>query len=291
MLTLLTTLAFIGQPAPLSDHNKAAIAFVRGHQTPSGGFATLMPAKGMEAVPSIRTTRTGLRALRLLGGEPANPDAVLRFVKACHDPKTGGFADRPGLAPDPISTSVALMILSDLKLPTDNYLAPALKFMGETTKNFEQIRMVAPGLEQLKVTVPQAADWLKIIDQARNADGSYGKGPGQTRSTGLYVVAQQRLGGKPESNDVVLKILRAGQRPDGGFGGEQAGPSDLEACYRIVRLFSRLNAQPDHPDKLRTFIASCRNADGGYAPQAKAASTLHGTYYATIVTHWLQGGK
>ena len=59
----------------------------------------------------------------------------------------------------------------------------------------------------------------------------------------------------------------------------------------MVRLFSRLNAQPDRPQKLRAFIASCRNADGGYGTRPGEPSSLHGTYYATIVRHWLNGGK
>ena len=68
-----------------------------------------------------------------------------------------------------------------------------------------------------------------MIDRARNSDGSYGQGPGKARTTALYVVAQQRLGGKPESDEAVLEVLRAGQRADGGFGGDKEGGSHLEA--------------------------------------------------------------
>ena len=88
----------------------------------------------------------------------------------------------------------------------------------------------------------------------------------------------------------MLKVLRDGQRPDGGFGDDE-GSSDLEACYRVVRLFSRLNALPERPEKLRKFIARCRNPDGGYGRRPNDPSSLHGTYYATIVRHWLDGGK
>jgi hypothetical protein len=89
----------------------------------------------------------------------------------------------------------------------------------------------------------------------------------------------------------VLKILRDGQRDDGGFGGWQPGGSDLEACYRVVRVIAYLGARPLHPEKLRAFIAKCRNPDGGYGERPNKPSSLHGTYYATIVRHWLAGGK
>jgi prenyltransferase beta subunit len=227
----------------------------------------------------------------MLGGEPADREAVIRFLRGCYDETTGGFAAKPGAPPDPISTSVALMVLGELHLPQEPYLERGLTFMNDHTHGFEQVRMVAAGLEELHRTVPKARDWLKEIDAARNPDGSYGEGPGRARTTGLYVVAQQRLGGQPESKEAVLKVLRAGQRPDGGFGNDTPGGSDLESCYRIVRLFARLDAKPDDVPKLRAFIASCRNPDGGFGRRPDEPSSLHGTYYATILRHWLDGGK
>jgi len=296
-VTPLIIALMLGQPATADLKGakavdvKAAVAFLKTHQLPSGGFVTRLPEKGADPVPSIRTTRTAIRAHRLLGVDPPNPDKILEFVLACHDDKSGGFADRPGEKPDPISTSVALMILQDLKKPTDKYLAKALAFMGEKTSGFEQIRMVASGLEETGKTVPQQKEWVAEIEKGRNDDGSFGKGPGQARTTALNVVALQRLGGKVKDTDTVLKVLRAGQRKDGGFGADAEGGSDLEACYRVVRLFSRLDAKPDRPDDLEKFIASCKNKDGGYATKPGEPSSLHGTYYTTILRHWMAGGK
>jgi hypothetical protein len=233
-VTALLLLALLSHPE-VPEGDKAAIAFLRGLQTPSGGFVNL-PPKGSKAGPSLRLTRTGLRAFRLLGGAPADREAVVGFLKDCYDRSSGGFADHPGGRPDPISTSVALMALVELKLPTEPYMERALRFMGEKASGFEEVRMVASGLESVGRRVPQAAEWLKTIDRARNPDGSYGKGPGQARTTALYVVTQQRLGGKPESAEAVLKVLRAGQRQEGGFGNSQPGGSDLESCYRVVRV-------------------------------------------------------
>ena len=94
-----------------------------------------------------------------------------------------------------------------------------------------------------------------------------------------------------ESTEAVLKVLRAGQRADGGFGGQRPGGSDLEACYRIVRVFARFHALPDHLDKLRAFLAGCRHSDGGYGIHSNNPSSLHGTYYVAIVSYWLDGGQ
>src|SRR5262249_39538678 len=134
--------ALIVQPPDPDRQRAEAIAFLRTLQTPSGGFIAAKPADGAQPAPSPRTTRTGLRAVRLLGGSPPDRPAVFAFLKACYDPKSGGFADRPGAKPDPISTSVALMALIELKEPLDPYLERALSFMGERAAGFEDVRMV-----------------------------------------------------------------------------------------------------------------------------------------------------
>jgi hypothetical protein len=120
----------------------------------------------------------------------------------------------------------------------------------------------------------------------RNPDGIYGKGAGQARATGGAVAAVLRLGGKVEHPDNVIKALKAGQRPDGGFGKEGTNRSDLETSYRVARTFHMLKATPD-AGRLRQFIASCRNSDGGYGVMPGQPSTTSGTYYAAIILHWL----
>lgn len=269
-----------------TDH-RDELAFVQKMQTPSGGFISNLP-DGETAVeaPTLRTTRTAIRAHRLLGGQLVNREAVVRFLYGCYDSASGGFSAQPGLPPDPISTSVGLMICKELKLPTEDLLANALRFMNDHTKNFEQVRMVAPALEEFGETVPQSTAWLSLIAATRNADGSFGSGRGQARSTALYAVAEMRLRGTIDKEKVV-QVLQAGQRTDGGFGNDESSSSDLESCYRVVRLLHRLGSLPASPELLRQFLASCKNADGGYGRAPNQPSSLHGTYYATIIRLWL----
>ena len=44
---------------------------------------------------------------------------------------------------------------------------------------------------------------------------------------------------------------------------------------------------PRSADAVRAFIAKCRNADGGYGPAPGQPSNVGATYFATIVSHWL----
>jgi len=285
-----------------------SVAYLRTLQTAGGGFVSRRAADHeADPLPSLRVTRTALRAFRFLEGSPTDTEAVKRFVRECHDPKSGGFSDRPGAPPDAISTAVGLMALVELNMRIEPYLDGALKFLGKNTRTFEDIRMAAAGLEAVEKTVPESARWLQTIDNARNSDGSYGQGAERTRATALNVVAQLRLGGTPPSIPAVLRILREGQLKDGGFGSGDGGGygretiagdsgkvddhSDLESCYRAMRAFSKLGAQPDRPEDLRSFISRCRNSDGGFGVCPGAPSTVQGTYYAAVIRHFLEGKK
>ncbi|MFO1065450.1 MAG: hypothetical protein U0892_16415 [Pirellulales bacterium] len=78
------------------------------------------------------------------------------------------------------------MILGELNEPQTPYLDRALQYMNDSTKGFEQIRMVASSLEELNRTVPAASGWLKDLNAQQNADGSSAKGPERAREPQPY---------------------------------------------------------------------------------------------------------
>ena len=54
-----------------------------------------------------------------------------------------------------------------------------------------------------------------------------------------------------------------------------------------MRALMLLKEKPKDAKKLREFIESHRNKDGGYATKPGDKSSMSGVYYATIVTKWL----
>ena len=60
--------------------------------------------------------------------------------------------------------------------------------------------------------------------------------------------------------------------------------SDLESTYRVMRCFMMLKSNPERLEGLRTFIAKCRNEDGGYGVAPGQPSSAAGTYYAASMT-------
>ena len=121
-----------------------------------------------------------------------------------------------------------------------------------------------------------------------NEDGTFGKGDGAVRDTGGAVVAVLRLGGEVPHKDNVLKTIKAGQREDGGWSKADAKGSDLETSYRVMRCFHMMKEKPDEVNKLKAFIAKCRNKDGGYGVAPGQPSSSSGTYFASIMLHWLE---
>ena len=270
---------------------KSTIAYVQKLQTSSGGFLAQAPAPDMRLAPTLRTTSSAVRTLHYLNGSIPNQEACAKFITSCHAIDSGGFSDVPGQKADVASTAIALMAVKELNMPVDKYRAGAVKFLTENARSFEDIRIAAAGLESIQATSPKSQAWMDEVLKLQNADGTYGKDAGQARDTASAVVTILRLGGAPKDKALVLKVLREGQRLNGAYGkADNETASDLETTYRVMRCFMMLKAQPDRVEGLRTFVATCRNEDGGYGVAPGQPSNLSGTYYATIILHWQEAG-
>ena len=283
LAALLLLLLLPAVRAQTASDKQATIAYLQKLQNADGGFS---PSRGPPG-SDLRATVSAVRALKYFGGEPRDRDGCVRYVENAFDPAGGGFrGTQPQGNADVVTTAVGLMGVAALNLPADKYAGPAVRFLDEHAKMFEEVRMAAAGLEAVGKRSPRAEDWLRQVAEMLNPDGTYGRGDGTARATGSAVVTVLRLGGKVEHQDKVLKALRDGQRKDGGFGKEDAAGSDLETTYRVMRCFHMLKELPD-AEACRGFVAKCRNADGGYGVAPGQPSSVSGTYFAGSVLHWL----
>src|SRR5207248_380576 len=146
----------------------------------------------------------------------------------------------------------------------ETYNEPAVKFLAEHAKSFEDLRIAVAGLEAIKTASPNAAAWQEQVEKLWNADGTAGKGDGVARQTASVAVTVLRLGGKLKDPAAMVKALKAGERPSGAFGKEGKENADLETTYRVMRAFKMLKALPADVERVRSFVARCRNTDGGY---------------------------
>jgi len=290
VVALCLVVASSGLRAQSPEERKATAAWLRGLQVADGGFLPAAPrtTSNPSNQSSLRSTTAALRALKYFQSEPRDREAAAAFVARCFDKASGGFADRPGGKPDVTLTAVGIMAVVDLKMPTEPYAEPVLKYLGAKAKSFEDIRIAAAGCEALNRRPPQAEAWLKEVAKLRHEDGTYGEGDGAARDTGGATVVVLRLGGKVPHQDTVLRTIKAGQRADGGWGKPATKKSDLETSYRVMRCLHMLKEEPADVKTLQAFLATCRNKDGGYGTAPGQESTAAGTYFAAIIRHWLE---
>jgi hypothetical protein len=178
------------------------------------------------------------------------------------------------------------MAAKELNLGTEPFPGAAA-YLEQNARDFEEVRIAAAAFEAIGKLPATAAAWRQGLLQKRNPDGTFGQGGGQARETGGALVALVRLGGGTgEDQQAAVKALRAGQRSDGGWGKE-GEPSDLETTYRVMRAFHVLKAKPDVA-ACQGFLAKCRRPDGSYGVQPGLAGNVSATYFAAIVSHWLE---
>jgi hypothetical protein len=141
-------------------------------------------------------------------------------------------------------------------------------------------------METVNRPLPDFPSWIAQVEDMRKPDRAFGEGASRAFDTGGAVALLLRMGEEldRDEKEAALAAMRAGQRPDGGWA-KGDGPSTLDATYRIMRAFFMLKERPDL-EKLRGFIARCRQADGGYATQPGGTADIGGTYFATVVLRW-----
>lgn len=265
--------------APTPAEKQATIAWLGRLQSASGAFA----ADSKETTkPSLPPSISAVRALKYLGAMPPRGPEILKYLQSCWNEQEGGFAPTPGAKVDVRTTAVAIMGLHDLEAADQNEdkITKGLAYLGEHVKDYEDVRIAAAALEATKKPVPQIQKWRDLLS-ALPASGD----PQQARQIGGAAVARLRLGETLPNQDAILQSLRAGQQKDGAWG-KPGEPPDLESTYRIMRAFFMLNAKPDTV-ALRKFIARCRQPDGGYAVGPGQPASVSGTYYAGVISHWL----
>lgn len=270
---------------------KITIDFLQKLQQGDGSFSPT-PDANKSAMPSLRATSSAIRALHYFGGSILRKSDCIQFIAGCFDPESGGFADFPKGKPDVFTTAVGLMAVAELKMPLEKYVPAATKYLHANAKSFDDIRIAIAGFEAVKATPADTKDWLNEARKGGNEIGIFGKGPGQARETGSHIVTLLRLGVKIDNPEPILTTLRAGQRNNGGFGkADSEIASDLETTYRVMRCFHMLRAMPKSVEGVRSFVAKCRNEDGGYGVSPAQPSSVSGTYFAVSILHWLENVK
>jgi hypothetical protein len=263
--------------AGAASASSESLQYVLSLRNPDGGYR----ANAAAGPSSLGATSSSLRAIKYFGGTVPDRQAVLEYLMSCVDMSAGGAADQPGGTVDVRSTAMAVMTAVELGLDSSQYEEPILRFFGERAQALPDIYIAAAALDAAGLRAPRASAWVAEYAKSGRPDGSYGDSIGDTAGA---VVTILRLGGELERKEQSLALLTSAQRPDGGYGTAEA--SDLGTTYRVLRALRMAKAKPDTA-RMRAFVQSCRNSDGGYGPAPGQPSAVSPTYFAAIVLRWI----
>lgn len=252
---------------------------VESFQNPDGGFGATAGGPS-----SLAATSSAVRILKSVGGSIPDVLACRAYVAKCFDPASGGFLDRPGGKLNGCGqTASGLMAVGELGIATEEIVSGGIRFFSSEAKTFEDVRIAVAGLEAVKKPSPDFPRWTEMVNEGRNADGTWGQGDDRARATGSRVAALLRMGVPIEKKDAVVAALKADQRFDGGWS--RAGrDSDLETTYRIMRAFFMMKESPN-VEAVRAYLARHRREDGSYSSEPDAKDS-GGTYFCTTVERW-----
>ena len=268
------------------DEMAATASDLAGFQNPDGGFG------GEPGGPStLGATSSALKSLKNVRGSVPNVAQCQEFVRSCRDESSGGFAPKPGGEPDVGTTASGLMAIGELKIADEGLVEGAVAFLDEHVKSFLEVRIAVAGLEAVDAKPPRPEQWAETVNEGRNADGTWGEGASTAFETGGHAVALLRMGLDLGDRDPIARAILGGQDASGAWS-ESGGEPDLSATYRIMRAVFMMDLRPDM-EALRSYIARCRNSDGGYGTAPGRPSSSAGIYLATTVDRWarLLGGE
>ena len=291
MIMQTLSLAFLlfapAQTPEIVDKVNAQLYILRLQDKETGAFKVTLDGK-----PSLRACNGAVKGLKYLGRKEPVPDVekVKAFVLSCYDPKSGAFAE-PGGKPDVTIASIGVIVACELGIPKEKF-AKAVDYLRANANSFDEVRIGAAALEALGEKPAWLKTWYKLADdQLNNENGTAGEQDSVGRDTASVMAIRLRLGGSLvdfKNGKNLVAILQNGQWKDGGFGKHGAEKSDLESTYRVMRVFLLLKEKPKNREALNKFLASCKNADGGFGIAPGEPSTMSGTYYFAAISKWLE---
>ncbi|MXV13775.1 prenyltransferase/squalene oxidase repeat-containing protein [Hufsiella ginkgonis] len=144
--------------------------------------------------------------------------------------------------------------------------------------------------EFLGLTMTDGPGFLRYLESCRRSNGSFNNalaaagGDGNVLNTCWALAAWDALGGPKQLTAETVSWLQKCQRPNGGFT-HQPSPAigvndDVAYTWAAIKALARLNAAPADKAAAIRYLASLRNADGGFGARPGLHSTPVASFYA-----------
>lgn len=263
---------------------KEAVEFLATLEQPDGGF--INDAAKPENLPTLTATLAAVRAFKALGADVPNADKHAEFVLKCYDEK-GGFRENPRAKQGPTArtTAVGILACAELGVATDK-IKDAPAFLDAADYHPTHCALLAAAVNAWGGKWPGKAD--AILEKAEPLARAFATGPGAAQSFAVYINTGFRIRGGINTRLGTVETLRKVTMPDGGWGLPDAKTSDLETTAEVCQALAAARATAVAPAKIREFVASCKNKDGGYGVKPGDPSTAAGTAAFAVVAKFVK---
>lgn len=271
----------VGDDLGLTD----TAAYIRGRQTPEGGFS-FYRAWGIEE-PGAADTWYAVATLAALGTGPERREDCINWLWERQD-ADGGY---PGLATAwHVTGALAHLSAAPRHSPAD-WLAPYSGYLfdglaeGDDTGEFllnlaryvELRNRLSLGLEPRYVAAVEAA-----LVRLRDENGAFPRGAANLvdSAVALRLISAAGLLGDRR----LLEYALACEDPVCGFRAAIEGQSThLEVLAAGIAIMQHFGAAPTYPRALLNLVTACRHRDGGFGRHIGAVVTLRDTCLAVYV--------
>ncbi|RBM19447.1 prenyltransferase/squalene oxidase repeat-containing protein [Streptomyces sp. PT12] len=279
----------------------ALVRWLRGRQTPSGGFTFAPDA----AVPCLWATYRATGALAALGAAPDADPAPWVLGQRLAD---GAFTRWPGYRVADVWASFSAVgtlrtaggVTPEVAAAVERRLAElALPTGGFTYREADQaadalhISATALAAEPDAPELPALRRWLEGC-RLPNEDGvMYMPGRGAEMRCTLWALAAGAFRDDPAGAGAISAWLTRLQNPDGGFGYWHGRGSDListASAVEIRRLVGRRGDPPLDLGGLAAFVDGCdraRHGERGHGNVPGAPATLRSGLHAARVLDFI----
>ncbi|HEX5314985.1 MAG TPA: prenyltransferase/squalene oxidase repeat-containing protein [Gammaproteobacteria bacterium] len=263
----------------------AALRYVRGRQTPAGGFS-FYRSWGVEE-PSPADSFYALFSLAILGGEPLEHDACANWLQARQD-AAGGFSslaagwqvleslDLLGMPPE---RSAAPWLITRAGILFEAVEAGSAEAPGELLAELARFVDLWRSTGHLRLEPRQRMAIIASLERLRDARGAFPRdAPNLTDSaTALRLIRALHL--LPHRS--LLAFARSCEDPLYGFRPVPQGHSTrLEVVASGLDVCAAFGAEARYTDAIRETLAACQHDGGGFSPQPGALPTLRDTWLA-----------
>ncbi len=237
----------------------------------------------VNASPTLTSTLSVCKALRMFNVAPPIPDTIRDFVLSHYHPASSSFQDEQQ-QPSVLASAAGLLTLWSIDAHSDfqDLYPSTTAFMRTHASTREEHFMLIAVANECSLVDVDLSVSISFFRALEHHEGGFGESP---LTNAIAASALLRAGEQPINVHRIAQDLLSIQQSGGWF--EDVTSSNLWTTYCIMRLLDLTNNRPT-TTPLATYIQSMFLPSGGYGIDGSMASAS-ATYQCLSILDWITG--